>query len=239
MMLMPCWPRAGPTGGAGDAWPPVACSLIWVRTFFAMSSFGWYGLGRWWGRGAGSESDLLDLVEADLDRGLAAEDRDEDLQLRGVLVDLGDLAREVRQRPRDDLDRLADRELRLRRDLLGDLAVQQPVDLWLRQRHRLVRGADEAGHAGRPLDELPRVVVELHVHEDVAGHRPLLDGRLLVVLHLGHRLGRDDDVAHGAALVQRQRAVLEVLLDLVLVSGVGVDDVPAIHGFLRRAGAAR
>jgi hypothetical protein len=25
--------------------------------------------------------------------------------------------------------------------------------------------------------------------------------------------------------------MLEVLLDLVLVSGVGVDDVPAIHGF--------
>ena len=24
MMLMPCWPRAGPTGGAGLAWPPGA-----------------------------------------------------------------------------------------------------------------------------------------------------------------------------------------------------------------------
>src|SRR4051812_12462934 len=55
-------------------------------------------------------SDLLDLIEADLDRRLAAEDRDEDLELRGVLVDLGDLAREVRERARDDLDRLADRE---------------------------------------------------------------------------------------------------------------------------------
>ena len=39
-----------------DAWPPAACSLIVVRTFFAI------GL------------DLLDLVEADLDRGLATED---------------------------------------------------------------------------------------------------------------------------------------------------------------------
>src|SRR3954466_6969220 len=184
----------------------------------------------------GLRSDLLDLVEADLDRRLAAEDRDEDLELRGVLVDLGDLAREVRQRPRDDLDRLADRELRLRRDLLGDLAVQQPVDLGLGQRDRLVGGADEAGHAGRALDELPGVVVELHVHEDVAGHRPLLHGRLLVVLQLRHRLGRDDDVAHGPALVQRLRAMLQVLLDLVLVSGVGVDDVPAIHGFLRASG---
>ena len=27
---------AGPTGGAGLAWPPTAWSLIWVRTFFAI-----------------------------------------------------------------------------------------------------------------------------------------------------------------------------------------------------------
>src|SRR3954452_17756355 len=200
-----------------------------------------HGCSRWYavtgaGLGVGGGLDLLDLVEADLDRRLSAEDRHQHLQLRGVLVDLRDLAREVRQRAGDDLDRLADRELRLRRDLRGDLAVQQAVDLGLGERHRLVRGADESGDAGRALDELPRVVVELHVHEDVAGHRPLLHGRLLVVLHLGHRLGGDDDLAHGAALVQRRGAVLEVLLDLVLVPGVGVDDVPAIHGFLRAGG---
>src|SRR3954466_9743908 len=39
MMLMPCWPRAGPTGGAGEAWPPGACSLMVVRTFLAMIAF--------------------------------------------------------------------------------------------------------------------------------------------------------------------------------------------------------
>src|SRR4051795_3198418 len=54
MMLMPCWPSAGPTGGAGEAWPPGACSLIVVRTFLAMS-------------------DLLHLVVADLDGSFAAE----------------------------------------------------------------------------------------------------------------------------------------------------------------------
>src|SRR5436190_3625311 len=35
MMLMPCWPSAGPTGGVGLAWPPSACSVIVVKTFFA------------------------------------------------------------------------------------------------------------------------------------------------------------------------------------------------------------
>src|SRR4051812_2716384 len=37
MMLMPCWPSAGPTGGAGEACPPGAWSLIVVRTFLAMA----------------------------------------------------------------------------------------------------------------------------------------------------------------------------------------------------------
>src|SRR5215212_8864636 len=36
-MLTPCWPRAGPTGGAGVAWPPGHCSLIWAVTCLAMS----------------------------------------------------------------------------------------------------------------------------------------------------------------------------------------------------------
>src|SRR5579875_1114432 len=37
MMLMPCCPRAGPTGGAGDAWPAFAWSFIVVRIFFAIA----------------------------------------------------------------------------------------------------------------------------------------------------------------------------------------------------------
>src|SRR3954466_13786223 len=183
MMLMPCWPRAGPTGGAGEAWPPGAWSLMVVRTFLAMS-------------------DLLHLVVPDLDGSLATEDGDEHLQLRRVLIDLGDLAREIGERTRDHLDRFADRELGPARDLLRDLAVQQAVHLGLGQRDRLVGGADEPGHAGRALDDLPGILVEVHVHQHVAGHGPLLDRDLLVVLHLLNGLRRDDDLAHGARLVQ-------------------------------------
>src|SRR3954465_9859610 len=141
MMLMPCWPSAGPTGGAGEAWPPGACSLIVVRTFLAMS-------------------DLLHLVVPDLDGRLAPEDGNKHLELGRVLVDLRDLAGEVGQRTGDHLDRFADRELRPARDLLRDLAVQQAVDLGLGERNRLVGGADEAGHARRALDDLPGVLVE-------------------------------------------------------------------------------
>src|SRR5207253_2814841 len=38
MMLTPCWPSAGPTGGAGLACPAGICSLICPVIFFAMIS---------------------------------------------------------------------------------------------------------------------------------------------------------------------------------------------------------
>ena len=35
-MLTPCWPRAGPTGGAGVAFPAGICSLTYPTTFCAI-----------------------------------------------------------------------------------------------------------------------------------------------------------------------------------------------------------
>src|SRR5205085_5889890 len=102
-----------------------------------------------------SDSNLLHLVEAHLDRGLAAEDGYQDLELAGVLVDLGDLAGEVRQRTGDHLDRLADRELGAAARPHFLLAVEKAVDLVLGEGDRLVRGADEPGHSRRALDQAP------------------------------------------------------------------------------------
>src|SRR5438477_115779 len=141
MMLTPCWPSAGPTGGAGLAWPPGIWSLISVRTFFAMTSI-----------------QFLDLVERELDRDLPLEDVDQHLELLLVRVDVDDLAVEVGERAGRHLDGLAERVLDGRPRPLGgrDARVQDPVDLALRQRHRLGARADEAGHARRVLDDGPR-----------------------------------------------------------------------------------
>src|ERR1700733_11408813 len=57
MMLMPCGPRAGPTGGAGLALPAASCSFTIPDTFFAMSD------------------PLLDLTEIELDRRRSTENR--------------------------------------------------------------------------------------------------------------------------------------------------------------------
>src|SRR4051812_39716697 len=91
MMLMPCWPSAGPTGGAGDAWPPGAWSLIVVRTFFiGLPPRGIQPANRN-GDVRVDRSNFLHLVVADLHRGLATEDGYQHLELGRVLVDLGDL----------------------------------------------------------------------------------------------------------------------------------------------------
>src|SRR3954469_178502 len=127
MMLTPCCPSAGPTGGAGLACPPGICSLISVRTFLAISV------------------QLLDLVEGKLDGNLPLEDVDEHLELLLVGVHVDDLAVEVRERARGDLDRLAQAELDLRPRgrALGLARVQDPVDLALRERDGLRARADE------------------------------------------------------------------------------------------------
>src|SRR5216684_193236 len=86
MMLTPCWPSAGPTGGDGFAFPAGICSLIVVTTFLAMMLR------------------LLYLDEVELDRRGAPEDRHQHADLRLVRIDAVDHAVEVRERPVDDAD---------------------------------------------------------------------------------------------------------------------------------------
>src|SRR6266511_4848697 len=172
MMFTPCWPSAGPTGGAGFACPPGIWSLISVRTFLAISV------------------QLLDLVEGELHGNLALEDVDEHLQLLLVGVDVDDLAVEVGERARRYLDGLAELELDLRARSLGDSGsgLEDPVYLGLGERHRLRACSDEARPAGGVLHDRPRVVVQVHVHEHVAGQHALLGLDLLTVLRLDHLL---------------------------------------------------
>jgi hypothetical protein len=85
---------------------------------------------------------------------------------------------------------------------------------------------DEAGDARGVADGRPGLVGEVHPDEQVAGQ--LLAGDLLALaaLDLGDLLGGHLDLEDVVLDVQRADAALEVGLDLVLVAGVGVDDVP-------------
>src|SRR2546421_595898 len=219
MMFTPCWPSAGPTGGAGFACPPGIWSLMIVRIFLAIAI---------------PLVELLHVVESDLDRHLPLEDVDHDLELLAVGVDVRDLAVEVRERAGRDLDRLAELELdlRARGRLSAGTRVEDSVDLGLGERNRLRAGADEPGDARRVLHDRPGVVVQVHVHEHVARQHALLGLHLLPVLRLDHLLGRDDDAPEPLALVHGLDPVLEVGLHLVLVPGIRVDHIPAKHSVL-------
>src|SRR3954470_11313167 len=142
MMFTPCWPSAGPTGGAGLACPPGIWSLMIVRTFFAISI---------------PLVELLHVVESDLDRHLPLEDVHHHLEFLAVRVDVGDLAVEVRERAGCDLHGLAELilDLRARRSGRAGPRVEDPVDLGLRQRHGLRACADESGDARRVLHDRP------------------------------------------------------------------------------------
>src|SRR3954469_25320170 len=133
MMFTPWGPRAVPTGGAGVAAPAWSCTLTSAAIFFlgGMVRKGPYVvvLG---GSTAVLGSDLLDLAEAQLDRGLPAEDLDEGLDPLRLDVDLGDRGVEGRERPVDDHHRVGDVEVR-------------PLDLLARRGG----GGAAAGRSGR------------------------------------------------------------------------------------------
>src|SRR4029450_10716704 len=161
-MMFTAWgPRAVPTGGAGVAWPAVSSILRTAATRRRRPA--WGGMGRCSFRW----SELLDLVEGQLDRSLAAEDRDQDLELLLVGVDLGDRAGQLGERAGGDGDGLADLPLDPRLELLARLGLEDLVHFLLGQRGRLGPGADEPGHAGRVPDHIPGVVV--HAHGDEQG----------------------------------------------------------------------
>src|ERR1035437_912938 len=133
----------------------------------------------------------LDLEQVELDRRLATEHVDQDLELALVGLDLVGL-----------------------------------------ERDRLVAAAHERGHAGGVADDVPRLVGHLHVGQDVAREDALLDVAALAVLDLDDFLGRNQDVKDLVVHVHRLDALEEVVANLVLMPGIGMDHVPLSLGCL-------
>src|SRR5580704_8294598 len=100
MMLTPCWPSAGPTGGAGLACPAGICSLICPTAFFAIN----YRIKM--GNGAGSA--LLHLPVFEFDGRVAPENVHRHLELAALRVDLLNHTAEVEEGTVVDLHGLAD-----------------------------------------------------------------------------------------------------------------------------------
>src|ERR671910_2208819 len=220
-MFTCAWPRAGPTGGAGFACPPVICNFN-LRATRRPRPLPMKIL----------SLELGYLVEGEFHGRLAPEDGDEHLQPRLVNVDVRDRTREVRERSSNNLDRLPDLVVDRRLDLLARLylaRMQEPLHLGPAERERLLPGAHDLGHPRRLANELPGRVVHVHVDEDVAGELALDRGDLLAVLDLDDALGRDTDLAEVPLQAHRVDPALQRRAHLVLVPRVCIYDVPLLH----------
>src|SRR6059058_4052218 len=91
MMFTPCWPSAGPTGGAGVAEPPGHCNLIWAVTVRAIVVYPF----------AADCPSMLDLVILEVHFHRPAEDRHLGHDLRRVRVDRLDRRVHPVERPVD------------------------------------------------------------------------------------------------------------------------------------------
>src|SRR5690606_24878921 len=105
-------------------------------------------------------------------------------------------------------------------------AVEDGPHLSLIQRDGPVAAAHKARDPRRVPDHIPGVVLHDHLHqhvagEDLAGHDPLL-----AVPEVDLFLGGDEDPEDLVLHPHRLHPALEIGLDLVLVAGIGVDDVP-------------
>src|SRR3989304_357525 len=103
IILTPCWPRAGPTGGEGVPWPAGICNLTTAVTFLAMRSLPYPG-------GSGP----LHLKKVQFKGGGTAEDADHDPHLALVWSNLLHHAVEVNERAIDNPHRLSRFQLYLR-----------------------------------------------------------------------------------------------------------------------------
>src|SRR5580704_7299977 len=193
IVCTPCGPSAVPTGGAGVAEPASSWILTTASTFFfggivcTPSSSSCVSVS---GPVPALRLELGDLADLEFDRGLPAEDVDQHLELELVLVDLGDLAREVGKRAFLDPHRLVDlvlepgaAALRARFGAL-DLDLEDVLDLPARERRRLGPRSHEAGDSRGVADGTPGVVVEVATDEEVAGEHLLLDRDLFSALEL-------------------------------------------------------
>src|SRR5436190_3905339 len=146
MMLMPYWPSAGPTGGAGVALPAGHWSLTTAITFFAML-------------------DSFDLVEVEFDGGVTAEDGDQHLHLLLVRVHLFHGTGEVGERPRRHAHHVAALPGRFRLPAAVLERLEDVGNLGLLKRNRLLSRADEPGYSDGVLDQVPGLVVQLHLDQ--------------------------------------------------------------------------
>jgi hypothetical protein len=101
-------------------------------------------------------------------------------------------------------------------------------------------GADEVADAGRLADQEPDVLVEVHLHEHVAGVHLALVVLLPAALDLRDGLGGNEDARKLGVEARRGDALAQILADAVLATALHAQHVPVqAHLFAPSAGVRR
>src|SRR5689334_9718834 len=169
MMLTPCWPSAGPTGGAGLACPAGICNLICPVIFFAILKIQ-----------CSVFLALLHLPVFQFHWRIPPENVHRDLQLSSFRLHFLDHPAKVKERSVIDLNSLADIEADLRFLMLfrgGNLVLDRLHFVRRSRRGRL--STDEPDYPLRFFDKIPWLfndafvlVQKHHVHKHIS--RPKL-----------------------------------------------------------------
>ena len=105
-------------------------------------------------------------------------------------------------------------------------AVDDGFHFVIAERRRRRAGTDEAGDPGRGTHHVPRMVIEIHLHEHVTRIGHPLGNDFLAAPHLDHVFDRNHQAADFVLQAERSHTALEALLDLLLEARVRMDDVP-------------
>src|SRR4029453_3176823 len=166
-----------------------------------------------------------------------AEQADRDLHLALVGQHFFDGPAEVGERPLGDLHHLANQEgdllLRFRlRHRLGD--AEETVHFILPERLRKAAGSHKLDNALNAVNDVQALLIHRHLDEHVTGIELPLYGHLLAVLDLDDLLHRHQRLTDQPLLLGPRvlrDALGQKTADLVLVTGGGLDRVPAVlHG---------
>src|SRR5262245_43670878 len=174
---------------------------------------------------------LLNLSELQFHRRGASKNRDRHPQAALLVVHVLNRALEIGEGAVLHPHHLANLEQHLGLGLFHALAhlLHDRVDFLFRNRRGLGGGAaDEPGDLVGVLDQVPGVVVHLHLDQHVAREELALGHVLLSALHLDHFLDGDQDLAEHVLHARAVDAVLERALHRLLEAGISVHHVPAL-----------
>src|SRR5215471_94040 len=219
IMLRPRGPSAGPIGGDGFALPAGTCSLMIPTIFFAI----------YFPPATCFTLRLLDLRVFELHRRRAPEDRDCDLEPSFFFVNLLDEPVERGEWSVADAHLLPDfkgnRGLRSLDPLLH--LMHDPCSLVIADRRRPPASSEKPGDLSGVLDEMPSLVIHIHLDQHVAWKEFALRAHLSAALDLDHLLCRNENSFEFFGKTLLLGPLADQARDLLFEAGVTVDYVPA------------